>query len=55
MANRIKEADLSKVNDPLEKFGMLGKEEGVTTVKELLWRYGNKCLGISPAGKNEKV
>ncbi len=55
MANIIKEAGLNKVKDPLEKFGMLGKEEGVTTVKELLWLYGNTCIGISPAGKNKKV
>lgn len=28
-----------KVKSPLEKFGMLGKEEGVTRVKDLLWKW----------------
>lgn len=55
MANIVKEAGLNKVKNPLEKFGMLGKEEGFTTVKELLWRYGNKCIETAPIGKNKKV
>lgn len=58
MVNIMKEAGLNKVKNPLEKFGMLGKEEGFTRVKDLLWLYGNKCLGISPTvecKKNKKV
>lgn len=45
---------MRKIKDPLQKFGMFGKEEGFTTVKELLWRYGNKCIGLAPE-INEKV
>ena len=28
-----------KIKNPLEKFGMLGKEKGVTRVKDLMWEY----------------
>ena len=55
MTNRMKKGVvLNKVKNPLEKFGMLGKTEGFTTVKDLLWRYENKCAGLAPE-RNEKV
>lgn len=55
MTNRVKKGVvLNKAENPLEKFGMFGKEEGFTRVKDLLWLYGNKCLGISPTVKCEK-
>lgn len=28
-----------KVKDPIGKFGMLGKEKGLSRVKDLIWRY----------------
>lgn len=59
MVNKIKKKVVfNKEKNPLEKFGMLGKEEGFTRVKDLPWLYGNKCLGISPTmecEKNKKV
>lgn len=30
---------IPKIKNPLEKFGMLGREKGVRRVKELLWEY----------------
>ncbi|MBI2175896.1 hypothetical protein HYU40_00915 [Candidatus Woesearchaeota archaeon] len=49
----IKTPKITKIKSPLEKVGMLGKEEGFTTVKELLWRYGNKCIGLVPEIKGK--
>ncbi len=56
MTNRMKKGVvLNKAENPLEKFGMFGKEEGFTRVKDLLWEYGNNRIGIKPTKNNKKV
>ena len=30
---------MPKIENPLEKFGMLGKVKGFTRVKDLIWKY----------------
>ena len=33
---------MPKIENPLEKAGMLGKDKGFTRVKDLIWRYEKK-------------